>query len=568
MIVGALFPVIFLVIAILVIRRLTGRDVHGPVTGNSVRRFFQFLLMYGLLVVSGVGLYGLLGRLLRGSSLVVLDQTGLARNFSFVVVGVPLYAFLAFWTKRKFIAEPAEAKSLGWTFYITTSSITALLFTFFALRDILTWTASDVKYNGESIARLIVWGAIWGAHWWVDVRVTPAVASSYHHLLGSLIGLIAAFVGLSDLLSSALNRVFHLGGDAIFLRGGDSIWLSAITLIAGLPVWWLYWVRTYSKSFKDSLWLSYVLLAGVAGGLVVAVSCASTVLYQVFVWLIGDPSSTQAAFHFQNSSNFAGAAIVGFVTWWYHHAVLDEERVAVRTEVQRIYEYLIAGIGLAAAAGGIGVLLTALVAGLTSSTTLVGGSGSSNTLIAAGTLLIIGGPVWWIFWRRIQTVTQKSPVAEHGSATRRIYLFLLFGVGGLAGVVALLVGVFFFFDDVFKGNFGIATFYRARFTMSILLTAFAVAGYHWMVYRQERELGIPGQQGLHHVFLVGAEDHELTRAIAQQTGARVQAWRRVDDASTFGSTEEVLNILSTVDGDSVLLLADPGGVKAIPIERD
>ncbi|HUW87336.1 MAG TPA: DUF5671 domain-containing protein [Candidatus Paceibacterota bacterium] len=568
MIIGALFPVILLVIVILVIRRFTSRDDHGPVTGNSVRRFFQFLLMYGLLVVSGVGFSGLLGRLLRADSLVVLDQTGLARNFSFVVVGVPLYALLAFWTRRKFIAEPVEAKSFGWTFYITASSVTALLFTFFAFREILTWAVDDVNYNGESIARVIVWGAIWGAHWWLDARVTPKTSTRYHHLIGSLIGLVAVFVGLSDLLSAGLGRVFHLGGDAIFMRGGDSIWLSAITLITGIPVWWLYWMRTYSKSSKDSLWFGYVLLAGVAGGLIVAVSCASTVLYQVLVWFIGEPASTEAAFHFQNASNFAGAAIVGFITWWYHHAVLDEERVAARTEVQRIYEYLIAGIGLAAASGGIGVLLTALVQELTSSTSLVGGSGSSNTLIAAGTLLIIGGPVWLIFWSRVQNATQKSPATEHASATRRIYLFLLFGVGGLAGVVALLVGVFFFFDDVFKGNFGIATFHRARFTISILLTAFAVAGYHWMIYRNERELGIPGQKGLQFVFLIGAKDIELNRAITHQTGARVQAWKRVNDTSSFGSTEEVLKILSAVESENVLLLADPDGVKVIPIDRD
>lgn len=567
MIIGALFPIILLVVVIVVIRRFTGRDEHGPVTGNSIRRFFQFLLMYGLLVVSGVGLYGLLGRLLLGDSLVISDQTGLARNFSFVVVGVPLYALLAFWTRRKFIAEPVEAKSFGWTFYITASSVTALLFTFFAFREILAWAVSDVKYNGESIARLIVWGAIWGAHWWLDVRVTPAASSRYHQLFGSLIGLVAVFVGLSDLLSAGLDRIFHLGGDAIFMRGGDSMWLSAITLIVGIPVWWLYWIRTYSKSSKDSLWFGYVLLAGVAGGLIVAISCASTVLYQVLVWLIGDPASTEAAFHFQNASNFAGAAIVGFLTWWYHHAVLDEERVAARTEVQRIYEYLIAGIGLAAAASGIGVLLTALVQRLTSSTSLVGGSGSSNTLIAAGTLLIIGGPVWWIFWRRIQIVTEKSPT-EYASPTRRIYLFLLFGVGGLAGVVALLVGVFFFFDDIFKGNFGIATFHRARFTISILLTSLGVAGYHWMIYKNERELGKPSQKGLQFVFLVGAKDIELNRAIAHQTGARVQAWKRVNDTSSFGPTEDVLRILSKVDGDSVLLLAEPDGVKVIPIDRD
>lgn len=284
MIAGALVLGVLVVLAVLVllaVRRFVGRGTHGPISGSSVRRFFQYILMYGLLVVSGIGSYGLLGRLVRGATLLSSDQTALARNFSFVVVGIPLFAVLAMWTRRKFEEGPIEAKSFGWSFYITASSITSLLFMFFGLRDVLTWAIGEARYNGESIARVIVWGAIWLAHWMLDSRVTPALSSRYHHILGSLIGFVAVFVGLSDLLAASIGRVFHLGGDAIFLRGGDSLWLSTVTLIVGIPVWYLYWIRTYSRSQRDSLWLGYLLLAGVGGGLVVAVSCASTVLYQL-----------------------------------------------------------------------------------------------------------------------------------------------------------------------------------------------------------------------------------------------------------------------------------------------
>ena len=430
MIFTAFFPVLLLVIVILLLRRFAGRDGQGAISGNSVRRFFQYLLLFGLLVVSAIGLSGLLGRLLRGASLVASDQTALARNSSFAVVGVPLFLLLANWTRRKVVADPLEAASLGLGFYLTIASITSLTVSMFALYDILIWTVGSENYNGETLARFILWGGIWGVHWWIDLHLTPAPTSRYHHLLGSLIGLGTVVIGLSGLLSEVIARLFHFGGGALYIRGGGSILLSAATFLVGLPVWLFYWVRTYAKSNRDSLWLGYVLLGGTGGGLVLAVSFASALLYQILIWLVGVPRTTETDFHFQHVSTYSGAALVGFICWLYHYAILEEFRRSSRTEVQRIYEYLMAGIGLVAAAGGIGMLLLGLVDAVTNSSVIVGGSGATNALLAAGTLLIVGGPVWWIFWRRIQSATQMSPSTEYSSTTRRIYLFILFGVGG------------------------------------------------------------------------------------------------------------------------------------------
>lgn len=567
MISTAFFPLLLLVIVILLVRRFAGRDGQGAISGNSVRRFFQYLLLFGLLVVSAIGLSGLLGRLLRGATFVSSDQTTLARNSSFVVVGIPLLLILANWTRLKVIADPLEVTSLGLGLYVTISSITSLVLSMSALHDIFIWTVGSEKYNGETLARFIVWGGIWGVHWWVDLRLTPELTSRYHHLLGSLIGLGTVVIGLSGLLSEVIARLFHFGGGALYIRGGGSILLSAATFLVGLPVWLLYWMRTYAKSNRDSLWLGYVLLAGAGSGLVLAVSFASALLYQILIWLFGDPIPITAAFHFEHVSTYSGAALVGGICWLYHHAILEEFRRTSRTEVQRIYEYLMAGIGLVAAAGGIGMLLTGFVEAVTKSSVIVGGSGATNALFAAATLLVVGGPVWWIFWRRIQSATQLSPSTEYSSTTRRIYLFILFGVGGLAGVIALLVGVFYIFDDVFKGNFSGETVHRARYDLSVLMTALAVAGYHWKIYRTERGSVHATRSWPDFVLLIGKKDPELIRSINQHSGARVQAWQPLVDVSDFGSIADVLHALEGVEAASVILLAEAGGLRVIPIER-
>ncbi len=563
---GLLLPIAVIVLVVLGIRKIRLGEAPGALQGHSVRRFFQYLLLYALIVVSALGLSGLLGRLLERSTLVVSDKTDLARNLSFVVVGIPLFLFLAFWTRRRFAEDPTEPRSFGWGFYVTMTSITSLAVAMFALHDMISWAFRVDDFRGAALSRLIVWGAVWGVHWWVHLRSAPLANSRIHHLLGSLIALGTVVVGVDQLVSGAIQRIWNFGGDAIFVSHGDPILRGAITLIVGAPIWFLYWIKNYSKEKRDPLWFIYVLLVGVGGGLIVAVVSASTVLYSALVWLVGDPGSSDAATHFRNVPSACGAVCVGVIAWWYHHAMLEEDRKATRTEVARVYEYLMAGIGLLAAAGGLAMILVALVEALSSSA-VISGSGATNALLAAATLLIVGSPVWWIFWHRIQTAIAKFPAEEHTSPTRRVYLFILFGLGGIAAVVTLLVGVFFLFDDIFKGSFGLETIRRMRFAVAVLVTTGAIAGYHWLIYRSERELISSGLLGPRFVILVGPRDTELSRAVSKLTGGRVQFWARNDEQAGTWVRDQVMDALKKSGDDAIMLIADSKGMQAIPIER-
>ena len=262
-----------------------------------------------------------------------------------------------------------------------------------------------------------------------------------HHLVGSLIGLVTAAVGLAGLLAGALRSLLGLEGDVLVAGGPNPMLGGLVTLVVGAPVWFIYWVRTAARRERDPLWLAYVLLAGVGGGLVTAIAAASTLVFSVLVWLIGEPRSTDAADYFHNAPTAAGAAVVGLLVWWYHRAVLEEAGTEERTEVRRIFDYLMAAIGLLAAAGGLATLLVALIEAVTRSAQVFVDTSAVNTLLAAATLLAVGAPVWWLSWRRIQTAVRQDPADELTSPTRRVYLFALFGVGGVVAVIAVLVGV-------------------------------------------------------------------------------------------------------------------------------
>ena len=446
------------------------------------------------------------------------------------------------------------------------TSLTSLIIGMFALRDVISWAVRINDYRGPAFARLIVFGAVWGVHWRVHLRFAPSTRSRAHYLLGSLISLGTVVVGLDQLISGTIQKLWNIGGDAILISHEDSILKGAVVLVVGAPVWFLYWIKSYSKAPKDPLWFAYVLLVGVGGGLAMAIVSASTVLYSILVWFLGDTSSVNAATHFHNVPTAFGAACVGAIVWWYHHAVLEQDRKITRTEVQRVYEYLMSGIGLLAAAGGLAMILVALVEALTSNS-VIAGSGATNALLAAVTLLIVGTPVWWIFWRRITNSVRLLPEAEHASPTRRIYLFILFGLGGIVAVVTLLVGVFFLFDDIFKGNFGLETVRRMRFALAILITTGAISGYHWLIYRSERELVAASVHGPRFVLLVGPNDPELKRAISHFTGGRVQLWTRKNEKGVAWSQDEVISALEKVEDDSVILISEAKGIRIIPVNR-
>jgi hypothetical protein len=236
--------------------------------------------------------------------------------------------------------------------------------------------------------------------------------------------------------------------------------------------------------------------------------------------------------------------------------------------VERIYEYLMAGIGLLAAAGGLTLVLVALLESLTETTTVVVGGSAINALLAAFTLLSVGGPVWGIFWRRIQMAVARDAVVERSSPTRRTYLFVLFGLGGIAAVITLLVAVFFLFEDILEGRVGSGTLRQMRVPLGILITTGAVSGYHWAVYRSERDSVIAAAADvLRFVTLVGQPDAAFAKQVAERTGARVKILARADALGDW-SLDAVLTGLAEVRAREVLVVADDGVMRVIPLARE
>ena len=474
---------------IFVINKFFFRGHKQASKGGAVRRFFQLGLLFALVVISSVGLSGLLGRLLHIGTLVTSDRAGLALDSSFTVVGIPLLFLVATWTRKTIAKDPSERESMGWNLYLTAISILALVLNLIAQLKIYKVIFADGVLQGSSISQFLIWGALWFIHFRLLSQTRYSMNAINDHLLGSLIGLGFSVFSLLTILEALLTSLFHFDHGSIIVSGSHPITEGLITFIVGAPVWYVYWIRTALIGKKDGTWFAYVLLIGVGGGLIVAVTAASITLYSVLVWLVGDPVTQNASTHFKGSPGSIAAALIGLMVIWYHREVLSKEHTQERTDIRRIYEYGIAGIGLIAAAGGFTMILVSIIQSLSQSKQITGG-GSINSLLAAITLIIVGGPIWWFVWSSIQKKADLNPTVEHSSLIRRIYLFILFGVSGIVSVAMLLLGAYFVFKDLFQQGIGIETLRRMRFPLGILLTTALVSIYHWLIFRGEKDVEV------------------------------------------------------------------------------
>jgi hypothetical protein len=147
------------------------------------------------------------------------------------------------------------------------------------------------------------------------------------------------------------------------------------------------------------------------------------------------------------------------------------------SNVRRVYFYLVTIITLGILAGGTGVLLS-LVFDITISRSAVGQANFNQQQLSLGlAMLVIGGPLWFFFWRNIQK-TVKGNSAETGAALRKFFLNFILVVTSLTAIFAAQT----FLKALLSGNLqsgGTAS------SLATLIVSAVVWFYHWKISEGE-----------------------------------------------------------------------------------
>jgi len=553
-------------IVVLVVRKISRKGASTNSPAQPVRLFFQFAFTLGLFITFNVGIAGLLGKVLGASQDVVSDQSSLASNLAFVVVSGPLLAWLLLWLKKSIARNPLDATGFVPTFFATLAAIISLLVFLFAAISTSNDLLEGAATGGNTSARAIVWGIALAAVLRVSNAVIPKDDFRIQYFVGSVITAIAAIVGLikilSNLIAAILSQPIFAGAQSpAMLSTGNNTFDGFVILAFAGALWFYYWIKNANTKSSETMWLLYVLVAGVGGSLVLGLTSLTVTIYKLLVWFIGNPGTQVLAEYFEGAPTGAASAIVGLLAWWYHKSLLPVE--SSRSETQRIYEYLVAAISLVASTVGISIVIVAIIDSLSKS--VIVGDSLINTLIGAATVILVSGPVWIRFWNRIQSFAKDFPDQELTSPIRRVYLFLIFGVGGIAAVVSLITIVFQIFDGILSSNFGSNTLNEMRFALGILISTGIVAGYHWEIYRHEKDVDVAFGAPTKSVLLVGPIDNDFVNQLKLATGAQVTIWQRTDAGDMSWPSEKVIELVQQTDGEQLLVVLSSTGVTAIPV---
>ena len=562
---------LFIMIGIVVfaLRKLSHRTQPVDSTEQPVRLFFQYALAFGLFIIFTVGIAGLLSRILDTANIVNADQSSLASNLAFVVVGGPLLAGIIIWLRKSISQNPSDGHGPVPTLFATlAATISLLVFMTSAIAALHNLINAD-QFAGVSAAKAIVWGSAWLIVLKISNSVIPKNDFRIQYFVGSAITALASLIALIQVLSGVfsallLHKMFLVNQPLLLVSPVNPLEIGLGTLAISGALWFYYWIRNANTIKSDTLWLGYVLIAGVGGSLILAITSLSVSLYQVLVWFFGEPYNQKIAEHFAGIPLSLAVASAGLMFWWYHKSLLPTN--SERNDIQRTYEYLMAAISLIASAIGISIVIVALIEASTSQAILAGSS-AINTLLGAATVIAVAGPIWWHFWNRIQKVAKSSPESEHGSPIRRIYLFLLFGVGGVVAIISLITIVYQIFNSLLGSGLGANTLNEMRSAIGILASTGIVAAYHWEIYRHEKDVEVFKAPAIANILIVGPKNLDLIQAIAQTTGARVSYLQSANSDELTWPVENVVELVNQNKGQDLLIFLESAGVKVIPIAR-
>jgi hypothetical protein len=338
-------------------------------------------------------------------------------------------------------------------------------------------------------------------------------------------------------------------------------------------------------------WFVYLFLVGVLSGTVTAVVSASILLHRVLAWMLG--ATEQAArVHFDAVPSALAALVVGVAVWGYHRAVLREvlprgdapagERVRasasepvggdqVWSGPERIYRYLVTAAGMVTAAGGVATILVVGLDLAVPGRTLVEAPGGARDVVAVGvTLLLIGAPLWAVFWRIVQRQVQHHP-AERNALARRILIFGAFGAAIIVAVVALSILLVELFEQLLTGRLSATVIEQQRWSIGLVLAAGAVSVHYGLVLREDRAAvpaGPPATQPTH-VIVVAPRSAELAGRLGERLDASVTVWER-DDVAVERLSDTVVDTIAegvarTAAKRVVMIVEDDGTVRSLPL---
>lgn len=546
---AVLIGLVAIVVAAVAGARRHGDTADGEPGIGTMRR----LILYGLAAVAlGIAAFGLatliggLADAIGGEVIAERRSRGLATGLALTIVGTPTWLALFAVAQRAVAQHPVESRVPSrWLYFGLVRGVALVTVMVSAIR-ILGWAFRAGSFEGGPWGFALVWGGVWLFHQRMT-HLHPAPEDvGFLDRLYLHFGAVAGLVTLSGGAGIAVQQVLQRAYDQLFRSGvlvanhgaplSDATRWGLAGVVVGTAVWAWHWFVYTRRDPGSGLWRTYVFLFGILGGIATVVTAVALVLARALQWWFGQPQTQSAATHFDLLPEAIAALVVGITLWRYHRAVVAELPPALRerrTEAEWAYRYLAAAAGLVTLASGLVTLLMLAFEGVATDGLVHHAGWWRNQLVAGITLLLVGAPLWAGYWFAAQREVVRAGAQARTTVSRRVLIWGALGVSLLFALVDLSIALFVLFDRVLAGTLSRTTLHDARVSLALLLTATAVAGYYWLVLREDqratpaRAMAVAVRAPVEVVLLVEGDGESLRRDLGRALGAQIRLWRRV-----------------------------------------
>jgi hypothetical protein len=477
---------------------------------KSIRRLYFYLVAFISIEIVLWGLVGLLRSIVNKT--VSGGADALAQALALVLVGVPIFLIHWSWVQRASASEQEEKTASLRAVFLYAILLATLIP---VVQNLLSFIdRSFVQIAGLGVSRalrafseqtladnLIAIGinGIVAAYFWNILRNEWATlrdkenfadVGRLYRYIWMLYGLLMTVFGAQQIL----RFIFYIPGDVLGELGREVAVNGLALLLVGTPVWIYAW-RVIQDSLADPAEMGSTLRLGILyllalGGVITVITTASMVVNIIITWLLGADWTFQ--YFIQQIGGPVSIGVPLGAVWAYYRYWLNRHIEAVgdavrQASMKRLYNYILAFIGLVVAFVGVATLFNFTIDMVTGSDILMSDSmrGSLATSISS---LLVGLPLWLVMWRPMQAeALAPGEMGDHArrSVLRKTYLYLaLFAsvIGGMATAVGL---VYQLIRVVLTGNAG-GSFVNDILNLTQLLFLFSVVlVYHLNVLRAD-----------------------------------------------------------------------------------
>jgi hypothetical protein len=480
---------------------------------KSIRRLYFYLVAF---ISIEIVVWGLIG-LLRS----IVDETvsggadALAQALALILVGVPIFLIHWLWVQRASARDQEEkTATLRAVFFYAILLATLIP----VVQNLLSFIdRSFVQIAGLGVTRAfrafseqtladnliaILINGIVAAYFWNVLRnewatlPDPLRGENFadvrrlYRYIWMLYGLLMTVYGAQQIL----RFIFSIPGDVLGELGREAAVNGIALLFVGTPIWVYSW-RVIQDSLVDPAEMGstlrlIILYLLALGGVITVITTAWTIVNTILLRPLGQ-DMTLGDF----TQRISGPVSIGMplgAVWLYYGYWLNRHIDAVGDRVRqastrRLYNYILAFIGLVVTFVGVASLFSLIIDMLTSSGIVMNDATRGN-LATSISSLIVGLPLWLVMWRRMQAeALAPGEMGDHArrSVLRKTYLYLaLFAslIGGMATAVGL---VYQFIRVILTGDTG-SSFANDILNLIQLLFLFGVVFvYHLNVLRAD-----------------------------------------------------------------------------------